>query len=204
MSSSPKGFITRLLVLDCETTGLAYNSDDPSYDSKTGQYYQAVSWGLIVVDATTLNTIEELYLEVRWDRKSVWNGKAEQIHGLSKKYLEENGLDRSEAVEAMGNLIINHWGPSSPIHILGHNPDFDLAFFKRDMRSEGIELRFGNKKVDTNSIGFTVFGTHNSDDLFELIGVKRDPSKHNSLEDARCSLEVVKRTRALANECFGG
>ncbi|PPD54354.1 MAG: hypothetical protein CTY12_03420 [Methylotenera sp.] len=204
MNDKPRGYVTRLLVLDCETSGLVCNSDDPSYDAKTGQYFQAVSWGLIVVDAINLKTIEELYLEIKWDGKSQWSPKAESIHGLTKQYLEQNGIDRQDAVEAIGNLIINHWGPSSAIHVLGHNPSFDLAFFKRDMRSEGIELKFGNKRIDTNSVGFTVFGTHNSDDLFELVGIKRDPKNHNALEDARGALEVIRRTRALANECFGG
>lgn len=204
MSDKPRGYITRLLAIDCETSGLVYNSDDPSYDAKTGQYFQAVSWGLIVVDAINLKTIEELYLEIKWDGKSQWNTQAENIHGLSKAHLAKNGMDRQDAVEAIGNLIINHWGPSSPICVLGHNPSFDLAFLKRDMRSEGIDLRFGSKRIDTNSVGFTVFGTHNSDDLFELVGIKRDPNNHNALDDARAALEVVRRTRALANECFGG
>lgn len=204
MSDKPRGYITRLLALDCETSGLVYNSDDPSFDSKTGEYFQAVSWGLVVVDAESLKKIEELYLEIKWDGKSQWNPKAEAIHGLSKAHLAKHGMDRQDAVEAIGNLIINHWGPSIPICILGHNPSFDLAFLKRDMRSEGIELRFGSKRIDTNSIGFTVFGTHNSDDLFDLVGIKRDPNNHNALDDARGALEVVRRTRALANECFGG
>lgn len=199
----PRGYVTRLLALDAETSGLAYNQDDPSYNSQTGEYFQAVSWGLIVVNAETLLPIEELYLKIKWDGKSVWSPQAEKIHGLSKQHLEETGVSRSEAVEAIGNLILNHWGPTSPVHILGHNPSFDLAFLKRDLRSEGLEIRFGNKMIDTNSVGFVVYSTHNSDDLFEMVGIEQRKD-HNALDDARNALKVIQTTRALSNECFGG
>ena len=201
--SNPRGYVTRILVIDSETSGLAYNCDDPSYNPKTHETFQAVSWGLIVADAKTLEPIEKIYLEVKWDGKSQWNQRAEQIHGLSKDYLAENGIETWEAVEIIGNLIIDHWGPDSPVHICGHNPHFDLWFLKRLLRSEGLEIKFGNKMIDTNSVGFTVFGTHNSDDLFETVGLPIR-AKHNALDDALSALKVLKVTRTLADECFAG
>lgn len=200
--STPKGYVTRLLALDCETTGLHFNQDNPALGDGKHGYFQTVSWGLIVVNAVTFETIEELYLEIQWDGNSVWNTKAESVHGLSKAYLKENGVSRSEAVESIGNLIINHWGVDSPVHVLGHNPQFDLAFLKADLRSEGLEIKFGSKMIDTNSIGFAVYGTHNSDDLFDMVGLpKRDD--HNALVDARNALQVVQTTRLISNDCFG-
>lgn len=204
MSDKPVGYMTRLLGLDMETTGLAYNADDPSFNPRTKEYYQPVSVGLIVVDADTLKTIEELYIEIKWDGKSVWNKKAEQVHGLTKEYLQEHGVTYEDAVVQIGNLLLDHWGPDSPIHILGHNPWFDLCFFRRLMRTQDIDLKFGNKMIDTNSLGFAVFGTYNSTDLFDMIGVRHSSGKHNALTDARNSVEVVRRTRMLADQCFGG
>lgn len=201
--NKPRGFHQYLLALDCETTGLHFNQDNPALgDGKRG-YFQAVSWGLIVVNAVTLEAIEELYLEIQWDGQSIWNTKAESVHGLSKAYLKENGITRTEAVEEIANLIVNYWGVDSPVHILGHNPQFDLAFLKADLRSEGLEIKFGNKMVDTNSIGFAVYNTYNSDDLFEMVGlpVRED---HNSLTDAKNAVYTVKATRGLAEACFGG
>ena len=43
--------------MDCETTGLAINRDDPSYDPENDIEYQSVSWGLIVADAATLDPL---------------------------------------------------------------------------------------------------------------------------------------------------
>lgn len=202
MSTKPRGYLTRILALDTETSGLAYNCVDPSYNPTTKQMYQPLSVGLVVVDAQTLKPIDKLYVEIKWDEKFVWSEDAAKIHGLSKSYLDQNGMTMSEAVEAVGNLIIDHWGPTSPICVLGHNPQFDISFLRRLMASEGIELRFGSKTINTNAIGFAVFGTHNSDDLFETVGLpKRD--KHNALDDALAALKVVQVIRALANQCFG-
>lgn len=201
-TKKPRGYMTRLLALDCETTGLFFNTDDPSFDPVTKQYYQPVSFGLIVVDADTLKSIEELYVEIKWDGHSQWNTKAEAIHGLSKSYLEANGIAMCDAVILVGNLILKHWGPDSPISILGHNPQFDLCFLKRLLRTEGLNIKFGGRMIDTNSIGFTVFQTYNSDDLFEIIGLEVR-GDHNALEDARSALQVVRTVRKLSDAMLG-
>ncbi|MGZ5551832.1 MAG: 3'-5' exonuclease [Nitrososphaeraceae archaeon] len=203
MSQKPVGYIKKLLAIDCETSGLFYNLESPAYNPQTGQYYQPVSIGLVVVDADTFNAIEELYVEIAWDGMSLWSTQAEKIHGLSKSYLEENGVSTLDAIEQIGNLIINHWGPSSPVHILGQNPWFDLCFLRSVLEREGINIKFGNKLFDSNSVGFAVFGTYNSKDLFDLLGTKQ-PLTHNALIDARNAVEVFKKTRLIADQCFGG
>lgn len=200
----PKGYFDYFLAIDCETSGMSFGTDDPSINTKTGQVYQSVSWGLVVVDATTLETVEELYIEIKWDGESEWDKRAEKVHGLSLAYLEENGMTPEEAVVAIAGLILKYWGPDVPVCLAGHNVQtFDMFFLKRLLRSQGIEIKFGNRHIDTNSIGFSVYQTYNSDDLFDVVGcVKRD--KHNALDDARNVVRVIRVTRSLANECFGG
>lgn len=198
----PRGWFEKLLAVDCETSGLFFNEDDPSYDAETGAHHQAVSWGLIVANAHTLKPIEELYLEVQWDGKSEWNKRAENIHGLSKAYLKENGIPLEEAAAAIGNLVIKHWGPNGNIRLLGHNvTTFDKKFLQRTMRTAGIEFKFGSRHIDTNSIGFATFETYNSDDLFEAVGFD-DRGDHNALEDARMALEATRRVRAVFNSAL--
>lgn len=143
-----------------------------------------------------------MYIEIKWDKSNQWNTKAEAIHGMSKTYLEANGITMTRAVELVGNLITRHWGTDTPVCVLGHNPQFDLWFLKRLLRSEGLEIKFGSKMIDTNSIGFTVYKTHNSDDLFESIGIE-PRSDHNALDDARNALKVVRTTRMLADKLLG-
>lgn len=205
MSNKPRGYFDFILAADCETSGLFFNQDDPSFDSKTGEYCQSVSWGLVVADANTLKPVEELYLEIKWDKKSFWSPKAEAVHGLSKEYLDANGVESWEAVERIGNLILKYWGPKNSVRLLGHNvATFDLWFLKRLMRSEGIELSFGNRHVDTSSIGYATFGTYTSDELFEAVGFPpRDPTKHNALTDAKHALDTVRIVRSIFNSALG-
>ena len=108
-NKKPRGYFKHLLALDVETSGLAFKSDDPSIEPD-GKEYQIVSAGLVVADADTLKPVEKLYVEVKWDGKSIWNDRAQQVHGLSKAYLEENGLTNEDAALAIGNLIIKYWG----------------------------------------------------------------------------------------------
>jgi len=206
VANKPKGYFQYVLAIDCETTGLAMNCDDASYNPQTGDEYQSIAWGLIVADADTLKPVKKLYIEIQWDGKSKWEAQAERVHGLSKEHLKEHGLTKSEAVEAIGNIILPYWGPTNSIRLVGHNvATFDLWFLKRLMRSEGIELRFGNRHIDTSSIGFATFGTYTSDELFEAVGLEpRDPEKHNALTDAEYSLESVRRIKAIFQRTLNG
>lgn len=198
-----RGYFEKILVVDCETSGMAFNVDDPSYNPATGEVFQSVSWGLIVANAQTLKPVEELYVEIKWDGESKWEARAQQVHGLTLEHLEANGLSTEDAVVEIAGLILRHWGPDTPVCLAGHNvATFDMLFLKRLLRSQGIEVRFGNRHVDTNSIGFGVYTTYNSDDLFEQVGcVKR--GDHNALEDARNVLRTLQVTRGLFNECIG-
>ena len=197
IKGKPRGYFQKVLAIDCETTGLAVNADDPSYNPKTKDEYQSVSWGLVVADADTLKPIEKMYLEIQWNGESVWDKRAEAIHGLSREHLEKNGFTESEAVEAIGTLIMKHWGPNVSIRLLGHNvATFDMWFLRRLFRSQGIELKFGSRHIDTSTVGFVNWKTYTSDELFSLIGFD-DRGKHNALDDALMSLESARVTRLL-------
>ncbi len=204
-----RGYFQYTLAIDCETSGLAMGCDDPSYNPDTKEEYQAVSWGMIVVDTATLKPVDQLYVEIEFDkRKYTWNKQAERIHGMSQQYLRVNGMSMEDAVIEIGNMILKYWGTESPISLLGHNvATFDLQFLRRTLRSQGIEVRFANRHVDTNSIGFAAFETYNSDDLFELIGLPvRDPgdrNPHNALADANYALKVVQSVRGIYNHIIG-
>ena len=201
-----KGYMEKVLFIDCETSGLAFNSPDPSFNSETGETYQAVSWGMIVANARTLEPVDTLYVEIKWNGVSVWSESAQRVHGLSLAYLEEHGLTEEEAVVQIAELILKHWGPDSSVAVGGHNvATFDLQFLRRLLTSYGIDVRFSNRTIDTFSIGFGTLGTFNSDDLFDAIGLPpRDPEHHNALADADSARRVVQTLRRLVSHCIGG
>lgn len=197
MSNPPIGYFKYCLAIDCETTGLAKGEIDPTLCSKTGKYYQAISFGVVILETETLKEIESLYVEIKWDGKSEWSIEAENIHGLSKKYLEENGVDEEDAVGMIGELILKYFDPSKTIPLLGHNvATFDRYFLDRLFKKYGIYLNFGARHIDSSTIGFTLFNLFHSDQIFQKIGLQ-DRGKHNSLEDIRHTIEVVRTARTL-------
>lgn len=197
-----RGQFQKVLFMDAETSGLAFNSVDPSHDPETGDTYQSVSWGFVVADAKTLKPIDKLYVEIRWNGESQWNERAEQVHGLSKEYLRENGLSEEEAACEIATFVLNHFDPDRPVCCGGHNvATFDVFFLRRLLGKFDIMFKTGNRFIDTNSVGFACYETYNSDDLFDLIGVNRD--QHNALEDALASLNVVYKTRKIYESILG-
>lgn len=198
-NEKPRGYFEHVLAIDFETSGLFFSSenDNPCFNRNTGEYYQPVSCGIIVANASTLTSIEKLYLEIQWDGKSLWSEKAESVHGLSKAYLKKNGITKQEAVVQIANLILKYWGPDNNIQLLGHNVHlFDAVFLDHLMQSEEIPLRMANRHVDTYSAGFATFGTFNSDDLFEAVGFEKRKD-HNALTDAEQALETARIIRTI-------
>jgi len=200
----PKGYFEKLLAIDCETTGLNYDSDNPS------DGHQPVSWGIIVADGETLKPIEELYVEIKWNKESIaaraadpeWGKAATRIHGLTQKYLKDNGVSEQEAVVQIANLIIKHWGPTVQVKTLGHNVHlFDIQFLRSMFRRHGIDLPIGSRHYDSNSMGF-ITGAYTSDALFDTMGFDTREA-HNALEDARMALESCRRIKVLWNSKVG-
>jgi len=202
MTDKPRGYFKYILAADCETTGVAVGCDNPTVDEAAGKTFQSVSWGFLVLDADTLEEIDRLYLEIKWNGTSYWEPRAEAVHGLSKEYLKEHGLTEEEAVGEIANLVIKYWGPDSPICLLAHNANFDLSFLRALTRSQGIDFKYGNRIIDTNGIAFATFGTYNSDDFFEAAGMP-ERTTHNALEDIEYTVESVRRTRMVFNVGLG-
>lgn len=188
-----KGYFDKCLALDLETTGMNFG-DIPSKD------YSIVSAGLIVADANTFKPIEELYVEIQWNGKSLWNDKAEAVHGLSRDYLKKNGISEVDAAEQIGGLLYEHFGIDDPICLLGHNvASFDIHFLKKFLTSHELPFKFAHRTLDTFGLGYALFNTYNSTDLFAAMGLPvRD--KHNALDDARYALETYRRIKMIWNK----
>lgn len=194
----PYGYCPYVLALDCETSGIFRNTEDHSYNPETKAHCQIVSIGLIVASTETLKPVDQLYVEIKWNGKSSWQREAENVHGLSKEYLDANGITEKQAVEKIGNFILQYWDPSQEeVRTLGYNVvAFDLPFIRRLFRKFNIEFNFGYRHYDVNSMGFATFGSFTSNDLFYKMGFeKRD--KHNALEDAKMALKAARQIRLL-------
>lgn len=201
-TNKAKGYRKFLLAFDVETSGLAFGRN-PAVDDRTGAYYQIVSYGAAVVNSDTLEVVDTIHQYVKWNTHSVWDKRAQAVHGLTPQFLEENGVSEDEALCNLLDFTMHHMGPSA-LSLIGHNvATFDLKFLQHLCDRLGVDVKFANKHVDTNSVGYAVFQTHNSDDLFELCGVQRTPDKHDALQDALACVKVLQRVRKIMNKLTG-
>jgi len=204
MAVRKKSHFKYILAIDCETTGVCIRNNDPLLNTETGERHQAISWGIIVADADTLEPVEELYLEIKWNEESKRQraerpkfGKyAEGIHGLTFEYLEENGIDEEEAVTQIVNLIVKFWGTTRPLNLLAHNVAFDRRHLSDLFDRFKLDLTFSSRHVDSFAIGFTNWRCYDSDELFALV-CEAERKDHNALEDIQLTLESVRTTRKL-------
>lgn len=190
-NKKPTAYFKHVLAFDCESSGIAFGQIDPS-KTADGKTYQMVSAAFIVADSQTFKPVDKLYVEIKWNGESEWDMRAQNVHGLSKKYLEKNGISEKQAVLTIGNFIAKYFGPTSDIRLLGHNvATFDKFFLDALFKKFGIELSFGNRHLDVWSLGLALLGTYNSDQIFQTLGMQ-ERTKHNAMEDIEMSLKSVR------------
>ena len=198
-SVARSGYFDYLCVVDTETSGLSYNTLDPS----TG--FQIVSIGAIIVNANTLEELDSIYLECQWNGESSWSPGAEKVHGLSREYLEQNALPEAEFIATFAEWLYTYYPPDGDANqrsakFAGQNiRSFDHYFIKNLFTKYQLPLRTGSRFVDTSSLGYAVFGCYDSNELFRLIG-HDDRKEHNALDDARMSLDVIRMTREVSKK----
>ena len=184
------------MACDAETTGIAFGAIDPTHDEKTGEKFQAISFGFIIANVHTLQPIDELYVEIKHDPTYTWSEGAYKVHGLSQEYLEANGMSRLEAGHKIADFIEKYFGPIDQIRklcLLGHNvATFDRYFLIDLLQECGRVPQFGNRHIDTLSLGIVTLGAFSSDELFEMLGMTRDPANHNALQDTRHALKAAR------------
>lgn len=187
----------RILAMDCETSGLNWDAGHSDKYGSVIKGYQTVSWGLVAADMD-FNPIAELYVEIKWDGISKWDQRAEEIHGLSKEYLEEYGMDEEEAIVTMVEFLMDNFNLDKPIYGLGHNAaSFDLPIFRELLHKYEIPgIRFGHRAFDTFALSMGTVGELNSDALFKRVGLPVREG-HNSLDDAKYALDTYRRINKL-------
>lgn len=193
MAPKPRGFASRALFIDAETTGFA-RGYDPAFNPETGETHQILSLGMAVVELPSFRVLETHYHEVKWNGKSKWTKEAEAIHGLTKEYLEQNGITEEELVVAIADVVIKHWGFDEPVILGGTNVmSFDKKFLEYLLTTYEVEIKISHRAIDTFGIGLVAFDAFNSDDLFKEVGVVR--SHHNALEDVLASVKSCRMVR---------
>lgn len=195
MASSSK--IEKILVMDCETTGMFFGTDDPTTNGT--QRYESVAWGFIVIDGESFEILDTLYVEIQPSATALWSDKAEEVHGLTRQYLQVNGKEREDAACDIAELLLKHF-TDKVIVTAGQNvASFDKPFLKQLLKDHGLmeHFRFSHRCLDTFSVGMTLFGFTDSDQLFGAFNCRQAGSRHNALADAGAVLKVMRTARAM-------
>lgn len=194
------------LWLDWETSGADFNKSYP----KQTEIYQGVQLGLVIADNETFEEVASMKVTIKFDPKYTWEDRAQQIHGLSREYLEENGVSREDAAITVIEFLLEHFhkdvlfmlsdGPvdrnSHRVCFGGHNLEFDIAHFKSLLQEVGFGVDDHHVKLNTTVIGFHATNLYRSDDLFTLFGAEKR-GDHDALEDARQALAVARGIKKL-------
>lgn len=173
------------LAIDFESTGLWIREGK----------HQAITCGAILVDFDTLEEIDRIYMECRVEGKAEWSTAAEKCHGLDYDYVMSQQSMADAATELFGFLVNNGVSSHDYIMMCGHNVDFDIKCFESWMDHINVKFHLSHRKIDTFPLGFGLFGSLNSDELFSKVGVIRN--EHNALEDAEAALNVVRHCRTI-------
>lgn len=190
-----------ILIMDWETTGADFGVPPEDIAKK----YQGISAGLIVADFETLEEVYSDYFMIKYDPKYVWTDRAEEIHGLSREYLEKEGVTRDEAIARVLEPILEFWGPNGIIIFGAHNASFDMAFLKEQiLKPAGVNLEFHQARLDTAVLGLILLGNSKSDYVFNIFGGEAGREQHNALADARLCLASMRTAKQLFNEVLNG
>jgi DNA polymerase III epsilon subunit-like protein len=179
------------LCFDTETSGSSWGPF-----AQSAKEYQCLSIGLIIFDFETLDIVDKIYLEFKYNPKYKWSPEAEAIHGLSKDYLNENGLDLSDGIEVIANFLLPYFGLEGEIICMGINVNFDIEFLGQLLSDNGINFNISHRQIDLVGVGGVCFNKIKSDHIFEYLDLPARKT-HNALEDALFTLEAAKRTRLI-------
>jgi len=176
------------VAIDWETSGFSV----PEY----AKFHQGISFGVIIFDSQSLEPVESLYLEIKFDEKQYkWESSAERVHGLSRDHLQANGVTQEDAAVALCNLIVKYLG-TDDVMLLGHRVHFDRAFTEQLTKSIGVDLSYHPNTIDSCSMAIALMEMAKSEDVFQTLGMP-PRQEHNSLEDIMYTLLSVKRMKEL-------
>jgi len=182
----------KMLVVAMETSGLNV-ANAIGVDRNLSNHYQIISLGLVVCNSK-YEKIDEFYIEIQYDGKSLWDKQAEKHHGLNKGRLKEYGLPEVKALEEIGSFIYDHFG-NSKIPLIGHNTHFSLTFLDALFRRYDIVLTFDCHYYDLATLGKVFLNSCNKKTIFALLDLKND--KRNSLNTARNILKAFQRFKSI-------
>jgi DNA polymerase III epsilon subunit-like protein len=143
-------------------------------------------------------TADELYLLLR-PMNDGFDPEAMAVHGISRREMEERGLEPKAAMRRLREWTLAHCDPPAarPVFV-GHNAVFDWAFVNHYFVATGEENPFGWKALDTKSLAMgrlrlPWFDTHKEmlEKLLPGLGPPDQARVHRADYDARYQATIL-------------
>jgi DNA polymerase III epsilon subunit-like protein len=169
-----------LISVDVETSG-----PTPSTGS-------LIAIGACLVDRLDLT----FYRELRPDPRIPWDHRTEKVHGLTRAYLEQRGVEPADAIRNFAQWIETVSNSRKPV-MVGVNVSFDWMFVADNLERYEGRNPFGIAPLDLKSLFMGRYGVRHWADtskraMLEKITVDL-PHTHNALDDARMQAQICAR-----------
>lgn len=170
-----------IVAWDVETTGLNPKEDFiiqlacVKFDKKTGSILKTNKWYIKPAHAYTISP------------------KAQEVHGLSKEFIEENGVYFKDIVAEFFEMI-------SDADLLTYNGNsFDIKFLNEECKRWGIELPiYGKKFYDSFSMECR-FNPRNLSAVYEKYMGHVFENAHDALSDVMATVKVFQAQMKTQN-----
>lgn len=171
------------LALHIETTGICTDLDKPINNGN-----DIVCIAAAICDKKSFKTLDKKIIFINSDRDDIGT----RWHGITKGFLDDEGLDEEGALEELLNFILEYFTIDSTIICLGQNVhSFVLPFVKQLLQRNEIYLKFSSNALDVFSVTVPTIGETSISELIEMFGDvdKLEPAYQR--EEYACLLKVL-------------
>lgn len=121
-----------ITVSDTETSGLPRKESKGKPELKAFQDILLIEVAAVVIDIFDMKIVEEYDAVIKPYKDDFdWQPGAENAHGLSLKYIQENGVDVKEAYQAYRGILSKYKNNKVGAVLCGHNfQGFDIPFIE--------------------------------------------------------------------------
>jgi DNA polymerase-3 subunit epsilon len=166
-----------IICYDVETTGL-----NPQEDF-------IIQLSMVKFDRNSFEIIDEKNWYIKPAHKYTINPQAQEKHGISKEWLDNNGIYLKDIIQEIDEFI-------KDCDFLTYNGNsFDIKFLYKDLKLWGYELDLNNRKF-YDSFGMECrFNPRNLSFIYNKYTGKDLEGAHNALADVKATIEVFSHQK---------
>jgi len=160
----------RIVVFDTETTGLDTRNDD------------IIQIAAIEIVEGKIGRSFEVFINTNQDLSA-----SEKIHHITKAYLNEHAISKTEALSQFINFVGND-------ALVAHNLQYDYEILNSNLQKENLPTLSGSIRlydsIDISKRLYPKLPSYKLEYLLEKLGIKGINS-HNALDDVKATVNLI-------------